>query len=336
MNKLSTKKTENFDNFSIQSLVYNTLDDWYDSKHRKITIDEIKFINSIPIVDCPYCHNTSYINYGYTKLKIRKYYCKECRGVFTPITGTMFDSKKIPMSEWIEYLLHLFEFHSIKTSAIDNRNAISTGNYWLKKVFLALKNYQDNIILSGNIYLDETFINVINKDIKKKGNLKYKGISTNKLCIGCATDRLHHIYFYEGKAKPTKESTFYTFHSHISPNSNLYHDYEKAHLYLFKTIPNLVSYEYKSIVNKYYEDKKNPLYPINHEHMLLKKFLSAHQGFDRRQIQDWLNLFSFIMNPPFNRFEKAIELIKLMINTRNVVRFKENKSKKIKKIPSLS
>ena len=128
-------------------------------------------------------------------------------------------------------------------------------------------------------------------------------------------------------------SQFETYREAIN---RFYHDYEKAHLYLFKTIPNLVSYEYKSIVNKYYEDKKNPLYPINHEHMLLKKFLSAHQGFDRRQIQDWLNLFSFIMNPPFNRFEKAIELIKLMINTRNVVRFKENKSKKIKKTPSLS
>ena len=53
--------------------------------------------------------------------------------------GTLFDSRKIPLSEWVEFLLHLFEFHSVKTSARDNRNAESTGKYWLAKVFSALE-----------------------------------------------------------------------------------------------------------------------------------------------------------------------------------------------------
>ena len=65
---------------------------------------------------------------------------------FTPLTNTIFDSHKIPISEWFEFLLSLFEFHSIKTSSYDNRNVESTGRYWLLKVFEVLKGIQDEEI----------------------------------------------------------------------------------------------------------------------------------------------------------------------------------------------
>ncbi|MBQ1476159.1 MAG: hypothetical protein IIZ21_02625, partial [Firmicutes bacterium] len=38
---------------------------------------------------------------------------KYCGCSFSPLTGTIFEDRKIPISEWIEYLIHLFEFHSI-------------------------------------------------------------------------------------------------------------------------------------------------------------------------------------------------------------------------------
>ena len=35
-----------------------------------------------------------------------------------PLTGTVFDVHKIPVSEWIEYMIHLFDFHFLSSSAI--------------------------------------------------------------------------------------------------------------------------------------------------------------------------------------------------------------------------
>lgn len=61
-----------------------------------------------------------------------------CGRSFNPLTGTLLYSRKIPLSEWVEFLLHLFEFHPVKTSARDNRNAERSGKYWLTKVFSAL------------------------------------------------------------------------------------------------------------------------------------------------------------------------------------------------------
>lgn len=65
-------------------------------------------------------------------------------------------------------MIHLFEFHSIRSSARDNRNAESTGKYWLIKVFEVLKNCQKDIILEGNIYLDEMYFFCNSKQIDPK------------------------------------------------------------------------------------------------------------------------------------------------------------------------
>ena len=48
----------------------------------------------------------------------RRYRCLDCGKAFSPLTGTVFDGHKIPISEWIEYMIHLFEFHSLSSSAI--------------------------------------------------------------------------------------------------------------------------------------------------------------------------------------------------------------------------
>ena len=48
----------------------------------------------------------------------RRYRCLYCGKAFSPLTGTVFDVHKIPVSEWIEYMIHLFEFHSLSSSAI--------------------------------------------------------------------------------------------------------------------------------------------------------------------------------------------------------------------------
>jgi hypothetical protein len=41
---------------------------------------------------------------------------------------------------------------------------------------------------------------------------------------------------------------------------------------------------------------------------MLKKFLNAHSGFDRANLQGFLNLFAFVSNPPVDLLEK-VELV---------------------------
>lgn len=113
--------------------------EWYDAKHRRSSAKEIEFVNSIGVKACPTCGSQHFHKDGRRNDGIKRYRCNDCESTFNPLTNTIFDSRKIPMSEWIEYLLHLFELHSITSSAFDNRNANSTGRYWLFKVFEVLR-----------------------------------------------------------------------------------------------------------------------------------------------------------------------------------------------------
>ena len=102
------------DGLSSSGMMVSTLSEWYDAKHRSPSADEVAFVNSIPVGTCPRCGSENVRKDGRSKktgLIVRE--CKDCGKKFGPLTGTVFDSRKIPLSEWIEFLVHLFQFHSV-------------------------------------------------------------------------------------------------------------------------------------------------------------------------------------------------------------------------------
>ena len=122
-------KTKNNNSFSKDSL--SNLEFFYDgkkyegyvAKHRKPSPAELGLVNGLPIECCPHCGGTHFKKSGYFSNGTRRYRCLDCGKAFSPLTGTVFDAHKIPISEWIEYVMHLFEFHSLSSSARDNRHA---------------------------------------------------------------------------------------------------------------------------------------------------------------------------------------------------------------------
>ena len=89
-----------------QKLISSTIHEWYDAKHRSVSNEEIKLINSIKVKCCPVCGGTDIVSNGYYRNGTRRYLCRYCDTSFNPLTNTIFEDKKIPLSEWIEYLLH--------------------------------------------------------------------------------------------------------------------------------------------------------------------------------------------------------------------------------------
>ena len=311
-----------------KKLISSTVHEWYDAKHRKNSKEEIEFINSVKVNMCPRCGNTSIVKNGFYKNGYQKYICKECKTSFSPLTDTIFDYKKIPISEWIEYLIHLFEFHSITTSARDNRNAISTGRYWLFKVFTVLEDIQDDIILEDKIYLDEMFFPVVkSKEVLKDGK-KLKGISRNKIAVACAFDNHDHLYIkVEYTSKPSDTSTWDALGSHIKPGSHLIHDGERSHGILIRKL-GLTEEYYKTAYTLNLKDEDNPLDPINRLHALAKRFMKSHGGYNRDNLQDWMNLIWFILSKPQNRYEKIRKFFNIAVCTHKRVKYRDVMSKR--------
>lgn len=294
----------------------------YQERHPTLEeANEAAMINSYEPRRCPFCGSERIAKIGHDANGIRRYKCS-CGKKFKPTTGTIFDSRKIPISEWIEYCLNIFRYISLNAGSWNNRNAISTSKYWLEKLFLTLDGYQDTIVLSGTVWLDETYYAVIMRDRQRddNGNL-LRGLSRNQICIGVATDKKQTVCVVEGFGKPSQKSSYQGFKDHIKPGATLIHDKENTHKKLVEKL-SLTSVAYASKDLKGLADSENPLDPVNRIHSLLKMFLNAHSGFNRADLQGYLNLYAFAINPPVEPLEKVEQIIKIVFENPKSLRYR--------------
>lgn len=323
----SRKRTpwDNYFNLSpVQSFIKMQYVTRFEERHPVLanSKEEASMVNSFSPQRCPFCGSQSFTKFGFDSNGIQRYKC-ECGQRFRPTTGTIFDSRKIPISEWIEYCLNIFRYISLNADSWNNRNSISTSKYWLEKLFLVLENYQQMIVLKKKVWLDETYYPVIMREKKLNDNgTLLRGLSRNQICIGVARDKDQTICFVEGIGRPTQERSLQTFCNHIEPGSILIHDKEKTHRQLIEKL-SLNSISYDSKVLKGLSDDKNPLNPVNRVHCLLKMFLNAHSGFNREDLQNYLNVYTFAINPPRDPLEKVEKLINLAFTTPKKLRYRD-------------
>lgn len=307
-----------------QQFIHDQHKKHYEERHPSILASgESALINSYAPNKCPYCKSTEFIRFGFDNNGIQRYKCISCGQRFKPTTGTIFDSRRIPISEWIEYCNNIFRYVSLNADSWNNKNALSTSKYWLEKLFLMLKGSQDNVVLSGTVWLDETYYTVLMRDREHHddGTL-LKGLSRNQICIGVATDKHQTVCFVEGYGKPSQKSSYQTFKDHIAEGSTIIHDKETTHKKLVDKL-HLVSKTYASKDLKGLADSENPLDPVNRIHSLLKMFLNAHSGFNRDDLQGYLDLYAFVINPPSEYLEKVEKLIKMVFENPKLLRYRD-------------
>lgn len=325
----SRRKTpwDNEEQTVIQKFISRKYMDNYKQKHPKLSeTDESVIINSIEIKECHYCHSKKIIKRGKNQNKIQRYYCNDCKKRFTPITGTIFENHKISITEWIEFLLDIFNYSSTNLTSKVNKNSINTSNYWLHKVFLVLKDNQKDTMLKDKFYIDEMFYSVMKSDIQTKNGKKLRGLSHNQYCIGIGYDGTNIIAIVEGFGKPSEKATLDTFASHLKRKSHIIHDDEKAHHKLVNELE-LENESYNSNYLKKLSDEDNPLRPINHQCDLIRQFLNTHSGFDRDDLQDYLNLYCFMNSGHKKKLEKVEELLILSLNASITLKYRELYSK---------
>ena len=295
----------------------------YDDRHCGVwDKGEAELVNSYVPKKCPFCASEKFKKSGRTQSGIQRYMC-ECGKTFVSTTGTIFDERKISISEWMEYCLNLFRHVSITADSWNNKNAFTTSKYWLQKLFLTLEGVQNGIVLADYVWLDETFYSVRSEDIvRKEDGDKLRGVSRNQICIGVATDKKHTIFLVEGTGKPSQKKTLAAFRDHIMPGSTLIHDRESSHAKLVQEL-SLKSIAYASKDLKGLPDKANPMNPVNRAHDILKKFLNTHSGFNRDDIQGYLNLFAFVTNPPGDLLEKVELAIKSAFENPKSLRYRD-------------
>lgn len=90
---------------------------------------------------------------------------------------------------------------------------------------------------------------------------------------------------------------------------------------------NLKEEFYKATTPNKTKDEDNHLRKVNHHCANIRDFLDAHPGFNRDELQDYLNLYSFKYNTKGTNLEKAEKILELSLNSNKTITFREYYSK---------
>lgn len=248
---------------------------------------------------CPKCNSNSFISYGHDRNGTRRYKCKLCGKLFNFSTDSLFFSSKVNLKAWFTFLECILSETSTKVASITAKISTITASKWLEKVFWSLRNYQDNIILNKEVYIDETYVQEDKSKIYlleetgkvKKTRKQPRGISRNKICILAATDNYKSFMEVECHGRPQRLKNYEICKKHIQEGSLLIGDEDTSMAYAAKQL-NCTREMHKS----YTDESFITLEPIDQLCKRFKFFISKHKGFTKDRLQDYINLFVFIDN----------------------------------------
>ena len=294
----------------------------YAFRHERFDGDAA-FFNGYPRSECPFCGGRVKRN-GANRAGIQRYRCRDCGRTSTPVTGTVFDNSKPPVTAWADFLVQTFSFASTSLMTREDRRSGTTLPYWMAKLFAVLDGIQDGVELSGSVWIDETFVSdVAGKMWHMPSGELLGGISRNELCIGVGPDDSgRSVCLLEGRGKPTADGTWGAFGRRIAPGSTLIHDKECSHAKLVREL-GLESRSYGSVSLIGVPDELNPLDPVNEMCFPPKAFLRSHSGFDRADLQGYLDLFHVIANEPEDKLEKAALVLNRAMTIPKTLRFRD-------------
>lgn len=317
--KLASLLKDSEDDFEVQ-ILSRILDD-YTSYHEHDFLSFEKLVSKERKLECPGCHSIKALKNGKDKNGTQRYKCKDCGKNFNILENTLFFSSKINIKAWYAFLECILNGTSVKAACMTAKISLVTGSFWMKKIFKALKTYQDNILLDKTIYIDETFVHEDASKIEYKEEIgkirkvkqKYRGISRNKICILIATDQKLSFAYATNHGRPQRLINYEVCKKHITPGSLLISDIDNSLVYTANQL-NLKRITYKSNTEEAYEN----LEPIDTLCGQLKLFLNKHRGFKKDILQDYINLFIFIENEKNienDLYEVTIKLLKMIISS---------------------
>jgi len=164
-----------------------------------------------------------------------------------------------------------------------------TDYMWRMKVYKCLENYQNSVILSNNVWIDEFHIPVNRKDLIMNKGKKLRGISVNQLVIAVGIDSNNNRYAtLVGKGHITSKQCLDSYGNHIEKGSRLIHDGTFSHDQLIAKLK-LTDETWKPIVKL----SKKAMQPINSFCAQIERNFVKHIGGLTNYIQDYLNWIVF-------------------------------------------
>ena len=266
----------------------------------------------VPI--CPKCKSKLYVNDGYTNANHNRYRCLNCGCSYTLLSNSIFNSVKISL-HILNYYIQLMNYN-VPLELLCEIVGISsnTAELWRKKIFETVNGYQDHLILSDNVWIDETYIEDY-KVLAIKDDKHLRGLSKSKICIVVAIDQYQNmVAIISGHGKPSSKRIIKALKSHIKQGSNIIHDGDHSHQQLIDEL-NSTDEIYKANIKD--EEYIKNMALINNMCSWLKRYIFHFTSMRVENLQSYLNWFIYSqrVKKQNDKWEKSSRIMRhLLLN----------------------
>lgn len=295
----------------------------YDFRHAEDARDA-DFFNGYEPESCPRCGSPAPVRNGHMRDGVQRWRCAVCGKRFTSATGTIFEGAKLPVAAWADFVLQALSFESVSAMTREDRRADTTLPWWAAKLFAVLEGVQDGTVLEGRVWVDEMYWPVAPADVEVKPDGRQPGgLSRNQICIAVGVDEGgRSVAVRAGLGKPSRGRVWDAMGGRIAPGSTLVHDKEASHNVLVERL-GLADERYHAGLLRGVPDELNPLQPVNRMCFLIACMLRSHPGFDRDDLQGYLDLFHVAMNDPADKLEKVAFVLDRAMHCRKSLTFRD-------------
>lgn len=248
---------------------------------------------------CKKCGCKLYKN-GKTKAGIQKYICSGCKTTFSETTDTIIYHSKLPFEIWSNIIDNLLNGFSLRRIAEENNISLLTSFRLRHKILCALKQFIDNIKLSGEIQSDEKYFSINLKGTKpsnmpryskKRTSSAYRGISHHKVCVVSSIDENDNLLLkIVGLGRCTTEMLENSLGQKLEKASSIIAD--SASAYQQFCVSNKLMLH--AIPSDFHSNGIYNIAEINGVHSQLNTWLTKFRGVSIRHFQEYLNWFVYI------------------------------------------
>lgn len=205
-------------------------------------------------------------------------------------------------AQWHSYIKHMLYGLSLREIAFEVGISVTTAFNWRHKILSAMRDYQEQHQLSGEIQMDETYFLLNMKGPWKKKQMPRKakkrgtkavqrGISNEHVCVLVGLDETDRILSkIVGQGNPLGQRMQEALAGRVEPDSLLISDSKSA----YQEISTKLKCTLIQIPSGQHHEGMYNLGSINQYHSELKNWLSRFKGVSTKHLEGYLVWFRFM------------------------------------------
>jgi len=244
------------------------------------------------------------VKHGKTNNGTQRYLDKETGKTISISNKSIVKYTKKTYKQWSDYIRYMLYGLSLRKIAIEVGISKTTAFNWRHKIIKAMKEYEVEFQLCGEIQLDETYflLNLKgpwkNKNMprspKKRGTPSVKrGVSNEQVCVLIGIDETDQILTkIIGQGNPLGEDIYQALNSKIVTQSRLITDSKSA----YKEVSSMLDCELHQIPSGKHRLGDHNLGVMNQYHSELKSWFKQFKGVSTKHLEGYLMWFRFMKN----------------------------------------